>query len=337
MNSLKADGVIGLGFPDPKHPEYSNFITQLQNQGVIPLPKFSLYFSSSNLVESKLFIGDFSQGTLLSPFYKQMSYCQVDKSDYKWGCNLQQIEVNKNKREVSSKLNIDSGSSFLTIPIADFQIIKKFLIDNTKAECIRNESNQLLCKCANPTIFPDIHLIVGASNLFTIQTQKIINYYPALTYQCRFAIIIDMDNDDTWTLGTSVLANSLFSFDMNARKIGFIQNNIELHNLMRKDTLILPPSEDQDGKIVYVFVLGAILLILYATVKFANEGKFMSSKRSNSFDYSNMEDKKRVEMLKNKFNEEGYDFDDVNNFENKKSTNNKKTKHHEYIELNEIK
>jgi len=333
-----------LGLPHTKsnsESEYSNFITELNNQGVIGSPKFGFYLSSSNQVNSKIFFGDFSKGTLLAPFFKQMLYCQVNVSETKWSCDINRIEINKIKKDINSKFLIDTATSYIYVPMADFKIIKKLYVDHSKTECIRNEINQLLCKCKDPSIFPDINIFIN-NDIFKIRSKDIIDYFPSLEYQCRFELIIDMENDDAWTLGTAALKNTLFSFDYNSRKIGLLQFNEEVRKLMMKDNIILQDEDINDSKIIYIFCLGFIVFLIGALMKFANTESFVPKTKSDSFDYDNIEDKRTVELIKNKFNDEEYDYDgDLKNIDNKFHSDNKKemceNKLVDKIEMKELK
>ncbi len=339
FNNFKASGILGLGLAE-SNSEYSNFVTELHKQGVISAPKFGFYLSSSDQVNSKFFFGDFSFGTLLSPFFKLMEFCQVGTTETKWSCDITRLEINRNRRDVTSKFVIDTASSYLYVPMADFKLIKKFYVDSAKTECKRNEINQLLCKCKDPSIFPDLNIYIN-NDAFTIKSNDIIDYFPDLSYQCRFELIIDENNDDTWTLGTAALKNTLFSFDFNTRKIGFLQSSEEVKKLMVKDNFIIQEPDNTDSKIIYIFCLGFILVIVGALMKFANNQSFVPRTRSDSFDYENVEDKKTVELIKNKFNDEEYDYDgDLKNipskFENSQK-NNTDYKMGERIELKELK
>jgi len=339
FKEIKASGIIGLGIAE-SNSEYSNFVTELHKQRVISSPKFGFYLSSSDQVNSKIFFGDFSFGTLLSPYYKLMEYCQVGSNEYKWSCDITRVEINKNKREITSKFVIDTATSYIYLPLSDFKIIKKFYVDGAKTECVKNEINQLICKCKDPSIFPDIILHIN-NDMFTIKSRDIIDYFPEMSYQCRFELIIDENNDDTWTLGTAALKNTLFSFDFLSRKIGFLQFSDEVKKLMIKENLIIQDPDNNDTKIVYIFVIFFILVLLGALVRFANSPNFIPIKRSDSFDYENVEDKKTVELIKNRFNDEEYDYDgDIKNISNKHEVSEKNVldnKFSDRIELKELK
>jgi hypothetical protein len=319
MSKLKSDGMIGLGLEhiDNKNlessndkNEYSNFIYQLYLKGLIRQPKFSIFISPGGQMDSKLFIGDFSKGTTIAPVYKQMNYCDVDKGMKQWGCEIGSVELKGNKLPVNSKVIIDSGVSFFIIPIMGFNLIKKHLLDNNEWK-ISSENGQLLSKCDGPETFPPQLKLLINGNPFIINIKDIVQYFPTLTYQCRFDLAVDMDSYNTWVLGTSVMKNSLFSFDMISRKLGFVQNPKDMIVYMNTN-IVIPETEESGGsKIGYIFVLVFIGVLMFGIYKFANNDQFINSRRSDSFSYENINDRQKMEMIQNKFNENEYDYDEL--------------------------
>lgn len=318
FNYMLADGVVGLGL-ESKNIQLNdtnrsliqnNLINEYYKQGLISLPRFSLYLSSTPRVDSKLYIGDFSKATLLSPLYQQMVYCDTPKKFKQWGCQMDYIEVNKTKYNLNSNAYIDSGSTYLTIPVGDFKFIKNYVLDSATendSDCKLSESGQILCKCSSPYIFPNITLFLDSSP-FTIITSEIIDYFPNLAYQCRFEAFVDLNNFYTWTLGITAIKNALFSFDITNRRIGFVQSAKEMNNLINKDNILIEPSDNVDSKLGYFFALIFIIIIIFGLMKFSTS----ENNRSDSFNYGNLEDKQKIELIKNKFNTDEYDYDDVN-------------------------
>jgi hypothetical protein len=320
FHHIIADGAIGLGLShlndttsseksSEKTESHNNFIYQLYSQGYIKQPKFSLYLSSKAAFDSKLFIGDFSQGTILSSIYKQMNYCQVSKKTSEWTCETDGIKVNNKKVPLESFITFDSGRPHTKIPVTDYKIVKKYLIDETNSNCILGEEDHIECECKNPQDFPDLHITFGI-NQFIIKTSELIDYQPNSKYQCRFEIRIDKENYDTWVLGTSAMRNTLWSFDINSRKIGFVQNPKDINNIISRNDIIISSSDESDTKLGYLFALIFIIIILFAVIKCANGEGFMGM-RSSSFNFSNHEDKQKMELIKNKFNTDEYDYDEL--------------------------
>jgi hypothetical protein len=300
FESFKADGLIGLNIHN--NPNKKNIIYNLYEQGQISSPRYSLYLSSGS--ESRLYIGDYSQNTVISSLYRQMNYCSVGKKEYNWSCNISGIEVNKKSYFVESKFTLDSGISYLIIPISDFKIIKKQIIEETNSDCIFNENHQLLCRCSSPDIFPDLRLkTADGYSPFEIKLNKLIDFFPKLTYSCRFEIFVDMNNYDNWILGANVMRDTLFSFDIASRKIGFYQNP-DVKAFVNKENLIVYSEENGDFKIGYAFALIFVFLLLYSLIKCSNNEKFMSGfdkKNSNdSFELDGLggEKENKMDLLK---------------------------------------
>ena len=93
-----------------------------------------------------------------------------------------------------------------------------------------------------------------------------IDYYPTLEFQCRFQILIDLFLGDYWILGDSVLRDSLVSFDMQERKIGWIQKFIKMDDSIFESGTNNNITTDKGGfvyhyLIVSLFIFGGILLI----------------------------------------------------------------------------
>lgn len=275
FENFQAEGLIGLNLHDTQNKK--NLIYRLYEQGQISSPRFSLFLSSGS--ESRLYIGDYSQNTAISGLYRQMRFCAVERKSANWSCAVSAVEVNKKSFAIESKFTLDSGISYLIIPISDFKIIKKQIIEETNSDCIFNENHQLLCRCATPDIFPDLRLKTEGGS-FEIKLNKLIDFYPKMTYSCRFEVFVDMNNYDNWVLGANVMKDSLFSFDISARKIGFYQNP-DVKAFANKENLVIYTEDNADPKIGYMFALGFIFVMLYAIIKCSNNEKFMSGNSAN--------------------------------------------------------
>jgi hypothetical protein len=322
LQYVKADGVIGLGLFDQKD---TNFVNELYRKGIISAPKFSFYFSSGSFLDSKLYLGDFYYNTPISPVYKQLNYCKVSSNLNKWGCEINSIHIGKTILPIVSNLIIDTGSTNVVVPISDFKIIKKYVLDSVHAECVRSETNQLLCKCDSPNIFPNIKLYVGPQkNLFEIKTLDLIEYTPSVHYQCRFHILVEMDNLDTWTIGTAAMKNLFLSFDIATKKIGFSQNPKNIEAYINQPYIVDIEPQDSN-KIGYIFTLFFLFLTMFFIYRCANNENFMN--RSNSFGNDDQDDNKKMELIKNQFNNDEYDYDFDLDTKNKSK----------YVEMKELK
>lgn len=316
LENFKADGLIGLNLHNTHSKK--NIIYRLYEQGQISSPRFSLYLSS--ISESRLFIGDYSSNTAISGIYRQMHFCNVDSKSSNWSCAVSAIEINKKNYVIESKFTLDSGISYLIVPISDFKIIKKQIIEETKSDCIFNENHQLLCRCGSPNIFPDLKLKIEGGS-FEIKLNNLIDFYPKMTYACRFEVFVDMNNYDNWILGANVMKDTLFSFDIANRKIGFYQNP-DIKSFVNKENLVIYTEDDGNPKIGYLFALGFIFLLLYAIIKCSNNEKFMSGNSNNeSFELfngpKNNETGNKMDLLRKDLkNRNSEDFENYSEYKN---------------------
>jgi len=342
FDNFKAEGIIGLNLHN--NPNQKNIIYKLFEQGQISSPRFSLYLSSGS--ESRLYIGDYSQNTVISSLYKQMNFCAVSKKENNWSCSINSIEINKKNFPIESKFTLDSALSYLIIPISDFKIIKRQIIEETKSDCIFNENHQLLCRCTSPDIFPNIRLRIEG-NFFEIKLNKLIDFYPKLTYSCRFEIFVDMNNYDNWILGANVMKDTLFSFDISSRRIGFYQNP-DVKAFLNKENLVIYEEGNSEVKIVYIFAIIFILLLLYSMIKCANNENFIrgfdwnNSNKDGSYELAEAvtgkeEDKNnKMEMLKqNLQHQKSEDFEKYSEFKESKNKITKKSNNNNLITDND--
>ncbi len=283
------DGVLGLGFDVEK--DFSNVINELHKDKFISSSRYSLFLSDD---DSKILYGDFSTSSNIGFVYKQMGYCTTNNNK----CVVSGIEINKKAVNIDSYAIFDTMTPYLTIPVTDFKIFRKSVLN--EAECSLNEQHQILCKCTNETKFIDLKLMIG--NLpFVIRTQNLFHYFPDHDYQCRFDIFVDMDSFDTWILGTSVLKDSLLSFDILGKKIGYIQNTKGLNSLLVKEEFFTEYQEyTGDSKLGYIIAVVVIIILMYGLVNFA-QNKITHENR--------LDDSNNMELIQSKFNTDKYDFD----------------------------
>ncbi len=316
-NKTELKALMGLNLK-PINENNNNFISQLYETGHITSQKFSIYFSEKM---SKIFLGDYSEGTTISSIYRLMSYCKVPDKASNWECDLNSVDINKLSINSVSKVKIDTGINELVLPLIDYKFVKKHLMDSVKSECIRNENNKLSCKCENPNIFPNLILYIS-SNPFVISLKDLIEFNSRNTFQCNFNILIDLENEDTWILGRSVLSNTLLSFDQSKRKIGFIQNPKAFESLLNGN-IIINANDQNDTKIGFIFFLVFLFILVFGLFKCANNEKFFGRKSLNPDDN---EDRMKIELIKNRFNTEEYDYDDMK----------PKGKESKYVEMKQV-
>jgi hypothetical protein len=301
IEGFKADAVIGLGVDGL----FPSFAEELYQQKRINSPRFAIFMNEK---ESRLLLGDYSQTPILSNTFKQMSYCNLGNAK-EWKCDITSVKVNNKNIVFESFAKFDTSLPYLKIPISDYKIFKKYILEPTNQECILTESNQLTCKCDKPSRFSDFSLFINNSPLM-INTEKIINYFPNLDYQCHFEVYIDADNYDTWVLGTNVLEDVLLSFDTANKKIGFAQNPSGIRTLLLKEEIYEDIRDDSPSdKLFWLFGMIFVMLCMYGLVRFANGDRFKFFDRTDSFDIKNKDDKLKMELIQHKFNSDEYDYD----------------------------
>jgi hypothetical protein len=295
FKNFNEDGVLGLGFPEN---EFSNVINELHKNKFIGLDRYSLFLADD---DSKILYGDFSTSSNIGFIYKQMGYCGA--TDGK--CEVSAIEINKKQVNIDSYVIFDTATPYLIMPVTDFKIFRKGILG--ESDCVLNEQHQILCKCLENK-FNDIKLIIS-NHPFVIKIERLVRFFADQEYQCRFDAFVDMQSYDTWLLGTNVLKDSLISFDLNGKKIGFIQNTKGLNSLLVKEEFFTEYQEDTgDSKFGYIVAVVVIILIMYGLVNFA-QNKMTTQPGVREDD---------VELIPNKFNTERYDFDKSFKEENKK-------------------
>ena len=223
-----SDGVMGLGINNEGNSKNS-FIQSLYEQNKITSPTFSFYLLSINNI-SRLYIGDILYNEYIYALFKNnIQNCYVPGSQYYWSCNVgngvSTYDKNKQNKKTfysNSSFIFDSGSSYTFIPENELKIIIKNL--NMSEKCIFNKELQLVCKCKNEKEFGFIEIEFDENNKYVLNLEKMINYKVGNNYPCQFQIQVNNYEEGIWILGDSSLRGSIISFDINDRKISFIQN-----------------------------------------------------------------------------------------------------------------
>jgi len=242
---------------------------------------FTFYLTDSKL-GSRLYLGDISQNTYLTPLFKNMNYCDVPVGSRYWQCEIELISFtvnsipgnvnNLSSASSNSKIIFDSGTSYLIIPANDFiYLLPKFADKAFENRCGVTPFFQLICQCGSPKDFDDIVLNLIGGSQFKIKIENLIQYFPALKYQCRFEILIDVNMMNFWILGDSVLRDTLLSFDLKRMSVGWIQEIEKLSDSMIFSNTTIVNAED-DNKIEFAgYLIGGlvILAITYLFIKFA--------------------------------------------------------------------
>lgn len=274
-----ADGVLGLGF-EFEGDTRNSFIYTLYEQGQIKKPQFSFYLTDSK-IDSRLYIGDISENTALESIFSQMSSCDVKEKSHYWQCGIQSISISNDAKkptpesenqdyhnstyslpsnfQSSSQVIFDTGTSYVIIPAFDFINILPHFIDRALENiCGVTPYFQFICKCKSPQDFDNIILNFSDNNKFVIFTENLVEYYPTLEYQCRFELIVDVFMMDAWILGDSVLRHTLITFDLENKKINYLQ---DLNRLSEENVLGNNEAVGRRGSDYFMYILIIIMVI----------------------------------------------------------------------------
>ena len=260
LEGTKSDGVLGLGIKyDVPH---MSLIESLYNQKQINNAAFSFYLLGINNI-SKIFIGDILKNEYIANLFKnKIQQCQVNQDSFNWECISNDgiiISNNNNKKEIfysNYTFIFDSGTSFTIIPQNDFYHIYNFLkLDHN---CMLNKNNELLCQCNSKNEFGKIEINFDKNNVFVLNLEKMIDNIAQ--NQCHFQIV-SYDEIDFWILGDSALRGKIINFNLNERKISFVQNisGIIDENKIAKSKWI----KNSTNLFFYLFIA---LIIFYAFV-----------------------------------------------------------------------
>jgi hypothetical protein len=226
LTGTVGDGVFGLGIFNENDPHMS-LIESLYNQKQINNAAFSFYLLGTNNL-SRIFIGDILKNEYISNLFKnKIQQCQVNQDSLYWECISNDgiiISNNNNKKEIFYSNNtfiFDSGSSYTMIPQNDFNHIFNFL--NSEHNCMLNKYNELLCQCNSKNEFGKIEIKFDKNNVFVLNLEKMIDNINAQN-QCHFQITKESYDLNFWILGDSALRGKIINFNLNERKISFVQN-----------------------------------------------------------------------------------------------------------------
>jgi len=199
-----------------------------------------------------------------------MKFCNIKEFSHYWQCTMTKMSFSNGVvSAVSSEIIFDSGTSYIIIPIKDFNLIKINVIDAINADCRFTPSLQLVCKCSSPDIFQNIKLILDNNSEFEVNFEDIIDYYPFLEFQCRFQLVLDIQYfTNVWIIGDSLLRNTLITLDMLNKRIGFLQN-ISLYQKNIVETSLTNDNDSSSGiSYLYIILLAVIaILILFMIYK----------------------------------------------------------------------
>jgi hypothetical protein len=267
LTGTVGDGVFGLGIFNENDPHMS-LIESLYNQKQINNAAFSFYLLGTNNI-SRIFIGDILKNEYISNLFKnKIQQCQVNQDSLYWECISNDgiiISKNNNKKEIfysNSTFIFDSGSSYTMVPQNDFNHIFNFL--NSEHNCMLNKYNELLCQCNSKNEFGKIEIKFDKNNVFVLNLEKMIDNINAQN-QCHFQITKESYDLNFWILGDSALRGKIINFNLNERKISFVQNisGIIDENKIAKSKWIKNSTNLFFYLFIALIILACICLLVY--------------------------------------------------------------------------
>jgi len=241
LDGTISDGLLGLGLYFENNKNFS-FVYGLFQQGLINKNSsriFSKYWAcdvlsisttNETFEKSNLdFLQDSNENYLYNSNNENTINDKISDSNNNYDTTLNsnfsaKTAATNYQFKTTSKAIFDTGSSLVFMPPNDFMnLIPYFSAKAQGGLCTLSYAFQIHCKCSSPRDFGSIYLNF-ATGKFVIDFESIIDYMPSSEYQCRFQIILDLFNFDTWILGDSVLRYSFITFDMEKREVSFLQN-----------------------------------------------------------------------------------------------------------------
>lgn len=274
------DGIVGLGINDEGDINNS-LIKLLYNQKKISSPSFSFYLINSKHQNntndiSRLYVGDILENTYIYNLFKNKTkYCYLPSNSNYWLCESQRIKLeskdgnNTNKTLVKnskSEIIFDTGTSYTIIPKNDSKLIMEYFNKTIGKKCYITKFHQIICECNSEKEFGSITIYFDEENYYLINFEDLIEYNPKFRFKCHFKLLVDKIDSGMWVIGDSSLRGGLITYNMNERKISFIQNisNIIDDNKIAKSSIIYQSLFN--SSMIWILIIAVILIIIAAVV-----------------------------------------------------------------------
>ena len=127
-----------------------------------------------------------------------------------------------------------------------------------------NKYNELLCQCNSKNEFGKIEINFDKNNVFVLNLEKMIDNINAQN-QCHFQITKESYDLNFWILGDSALRGKIINFNLNERKISFVQNisGIIDENKIAKSKWIKNSTNLFFYLFIALIILACICLLVY--------------------------------------------------------------------------
>ena len=277
------DGIVGLGINDEGDINNS-LIKLLYNQNKISVPSFTFYLFSnkhenSTNENSRLYVGDILENDYINNLFKnKIKYCYLPENNVYWLCKSQSIKFELNSENNSTNINktktistqsgiiFDTGTSYTLLPMNDSKYIMDYFNDTLKKKCYITKFHQIICQCNSEKDFGNIKIYFDEENYYQINFEDLIDYKQNYVFQCRFKMLVDKINFGTWVIGDSSLRSSLITFNMQERKISFIQNISKIIDDNKIAKSILINQSLISSTLFWILIIIGVLVVLIAII-----------------------------------------------------------------------
>ncbi|KAI6197691.1 hypothetical protein M3Y94_01255000 [Aphelenchoides besseyi] len=215
-SSYPADGLIGLGVPEPDDPE--DYQMPLQNVAdQLKSPSFTIWLGnhvppSVGTLDGLLTLGGadnvncLNDGNTVSQFYTENFWV--------WLFSIDSVQIGKYQDEVKHFGFINVGNPVISVPNTEFSRILNILNPSY------DPALQIYyVPCKNAYEAPDITLTIGGKN-YVVPGRNYIVDLELQDEECALALD-DWEMDDTWVLGTPFMQAFCTQVDFKSHKITF--------------------------------------------------------------------------------------------------------------------
>lgn len=230
MKGSKANGMIGLGFPDAQHADRKNLVQSLQSSRQLKYASFSLIGPRVNpadaiVIDKKKIMqprGHLVIGSVDRSFYTgEIAWCPVvAEASNRWLVTLDEVRINGVTKLTGQKALIDTGTSWLLVSQKKMLQVSEtiagaMLVPDKPFFGYPEASLQKVS-----FVFGGREFQLGSSD-FGLGLHRLIDGKDLLVSSiCTITDPWPLD-DDVWIVGGIFLDNVVTIFDYENRKVGF--------------------------------------------------------------------------------------------------------------------